>query len=113
MSDAVERLAPAQGDPPDRAAAAIRAHNDAVIAMVLAVRELGDDRLDEDNPTRAWLGDWETLVQAREEQADVVETGSPVAFDVPQTEDGFPITGRMSEAIASCGVPASLLASWP
>ena len=78
--------------------------------------ELIDDpvhRLDEDQPSRAWLADRETLVQARDAQADVVETGSSAPSEVPQTEDGYPIMTRMGEAMTSSQVPASLVASWP
>lgn len=113
MSAEVTALAPPPGESPARAAAAIRRQNAAVLAMVATVRDLGDDRLDRDHPSRAWLADWETLVQARAAQADIVETSSPAPFEVPQTEDGYPITTRMSESVTSCEVPASLVASWP
>lgn len=112
MAEAVTALAPPVGTSPSRSSAAIRAQNDAVLAMVATVRGLGN-RLDEDQPSRAWLADWETLVQARDTQADVVETGSSAPLEVPQTEDGYPITTRMGKAMTSCQVPASLVASWP
>jgi hypothetical protein len=86
----------------------IREQNAAVTAMVAQVRGLDRDLLADDQPTSAWLADWETLVQARERHAaDLAANGRP-HFVVP-TVDGEPLTNRMNSVGLTCEVPRLLI----
>ena len=72
------------------------------------VERVGPRALDQDVPTRTWLGDWAGLLQARQ---DFAATGFTGAFAVP-VEDGQPITRRMDAiGVDACRVPQSLLDS--
>jgi hypothetical protein len=78
------------------------AENEAVLAMVDRIRQVGSDVLDDDKPSEAWLADWERIVEAR-------TTG-----DTVPTADGQPITERMNDVargsgIDVCHVPPQLL----
>jgi hypothetical protein len=83
---------------------AIRARNDAVIAMVDAVRAVGEDRIEDDRPTAAWLDDWRMLVDARARYADDLAAGRGPEWAVPVVDER-PITERMIAVELDCAVP--------
>jgi hypothetical protein len=83
---------------------AIRARNDAVIAMIDAVRAVGEDRIEDDRPTAAWLDDWRTLVDARARYADDLAAGRDPEWAVPVVDER-PITERMIMVQLDCAVP--------
>ena len=68
------------------------AENEAVLAMVDKIRQLGSDLLEDDRPSEPWLTDWERLVEAR-------TTGDRVP-----TVDGQPITERMNDLARDSGI---------
>lgn len=75
--------------------------NAAIDELVASMEALGDDTLADDRPAVSWLEDRRSLEAARSSYADEV-TGRPAAtFAVPQTQDGYPITGRMTDASPS------------
>ena len=80
----------------------------AVERFVAQVRTVGDAALDDDEPAREWLGDWEALLQARQDFATAGFTGD---FAVP-VEGGQPITMRMDDiGVDACQVPTALSTS--
>jgi hypothetical protein len=86
-----------------RATERVAAENAAALRMIGLVRAVGDDKLNDDRPAKAWLGDWERLVAARR-----AGLGTP-------TTDGEPITRRMTDLAADsgirrCEVPSAFLA---
>ncbi|OZV79634.1 hypothetical protein CA850_16290 [Micromonospora echinospora] len=87
---------------------AVREQNAAVAAMVAQVRSLGSSRLDDDRPTAAWLADWETLVETRDQYANDLSAGRRPHFLVP-TVDGVPIIERMNDVDLVCEVPPQLV----
>ena len=83
-------------------AAAVAAGNAAIEGLISRVRALGTRTLEDDLPAQSWLRDWEALAASRSELGRRL-AGDPAAqLQVPQTEDGRPITGRMSWALESC-----------
>ena len=86
---------------------AIRARNDAVTAMIDAVREVGEERIADDEPTDLWLADWHALVNARARYADDLAAGRNPAWVVPVV-DGRPVTERVGEVGVECAVPAAV-----
>ncbi|CAL9664177.1 hypothetical protein SUDANB95_07120 [Actinosynnema sp. ALI-1.44] len=93
----------AVGDP----VAVIRARNDAVVAMVDAVRALGPDRIARDEPTAAWLADWRALVDARARYADDLAAGRAAVW-TPPLADGVPVGDRLASVGVDCAVPAEV-----
>lgn len=74
--------------------------------FVEQIRLVGDAALDDDQPARAWLKDWETLVQIRQDYAGAGFVGE---FIIP-IEDGQPITRRMTDiGVDACQVPQGLI----
>lgn len=82
----------------------IRDRNDAVIAMIDAVRAIGPDLIEEDRPTALWLADWQALVDARSRYADDLAAGRNPRWVVPDA-DGQPITERLVTVGLTCAVP--------
>jgi hypothetical protein len=78
----------------------------AVVERFLAqVREVGDAALDDDEPAREWLGDWEALLRARQQ---VAASGFTAAFEIPKDGE-LAITERMNDiGVSSCQVPTGL-----
>jgi hypothetical protein len=76
----------------------ILAGNSSIRQLVETVRAVGDDVLADDRPARAWLADWEDLAVARATFAARLAADPAASFEVPQTDDGYPITGRMADA---------------
>lgn len=91
----------------------ITAGNAAIDRLVEAMEGLGADTLDDDLPSRAWIEDWTTLAAAREELGAALDAGQDATFVVPQTEDGYPITMRVSDAATTTCATAVTLASSP
>lgn len=83
---------------------AILTRNDAVIAMIDAVREVGEERIADDHPTGLWLADWRALVDARARYADDLAAGRNPGWVVPVV-DGRPVTERVGEVGVDCAVP--------
>lgn len=74
--------------------------------FVEQIGAVGDAALDEDEPARAWLADWQTLITIRQDYAEAGFTGE---FAIP-VEDGQPITRRMNDiGVDACEVPPGLL----
>lgn len=74
---------------------AIRAGNQAIEDLVVSMNALGHERLAADRPALDWIVDWESLATERKAFADRLEAGSTSPFEVPMTDDGYPITKRM------------------
>lgn len=77
------------------------AENDAVLAMVASIRNVGESALRGDEPSLEWLDDWERLVAAR-----------AAGTAVPKN-DGLAITERMNDlavdsGLDQCQVPPEL-----
>lgn len=83
---------------------AIRDRNDAVIAMIDAVRAVGEDHVADDRPTELWLADWRALVDARSRYADDLAAGRDPRWVVP-VADGQPVTERLGTVGLDCAVP--------
>ena len=110
MAAAVRQVpVPPPGAPPAQVAAAIRSQNDAVRTLTKAVRALGNETLNGDDPAQAWLSDWDTLIVLRERYATDLLAGRTASFTLP-TIDGVPITQRMSDPGVACPVPPALTA---
>lgn len=88
---------------------AINAQNDAIITLVEAVRAVGTQRLDADQPANRWLDDWGRLVTARDAYARSLVAGKPVPMDLPVL-DGTPLVDRLNKVGLNCRVPRILLA---
>ncbi|XVV03762.1 hypothetical protein ACQPW3_41755 [Actinosynnema sp. CA-248983] len=87
--------------------AVIRARNDAVVAMVEAVRALGPDLIAGDEPTAAWLVDWHSLVDARARYADDLAAGRAPVW-TPPVAGGAPVVDRLASVGVDCAVPAEV-----
>ncbi|MEI8410411.1 MULTISPECIES: hypothetical protein [unclassified Kribbella] len=77
--------------------AAIRRQNEAIWDFVDAVHKVGDQRLDGDLPSRAWLTDWKSILSLRERASVDLAAGGEASYAVPLV-DGSPITRRMNDA---------------
>ncbi|WP_147252532.1 hypothetical protein [Micromonospora endolithica] len=108
MRTAVAAKAAPPGAPVDTRVRSIRERNAALTAMVARVRDLDPALLSEDRPTRAWLADWEHLVEVRERYAADLAAGRGAHFVVP-TADGEPLAVRMNSVGLICEVPAQLV----
>ncbi|MFC0533094.1 hypothetical protein [Phytohabitans kaempferiae] len=108
MQAAVAARAAPPNAPIDAKVRSIGDQNAAVRTMVAQVRGLGDERLEDDLPSAAWLVDWETLVEVREQYAQDLSAGREPRFAVPMV-DGVPITDRMNDVGLDCQVPPLLL----
>ena len=74
---------------------------------------LDPDLLRSDQPTLAWVADWQRFIDAREEISLELNAGrSP---DVPPLNDrnGDPIFDRMEFAVDDCPIPDTLLNPYP
>jgi hypothetical protein len=107
MTQAVRRAAAPPAGTNAANARAIQLQNDAVAAMIRAVRLLGPDRLDNDYPTSRWLTDWQTLIDERARYARDLAGNRPTTFVIP-TVEGRPITERMNDVGITCAVPVEL-----
>lgn len=104
----VHAMQPSGPQDPVERAELVRSENRSVVAFVSAVRALGHDTLEDDEPAEAWLADWERLVAAREAFARHPDASDATAPAIP-TDDGKPITRRMNRVGLRCSVPKELL----
>ncbi|MCK9902225.1 hypothetical protein CC117_24760 [Parafrankia colletiae] len=115
MKRSLAGLAPPPSGAPTDVAASMAAQDAAVAAMIARDRAIGPETLDSDPPALDWLADWEALLRARGDTEHALLAGPAgpggrsVAIIVPQTEDGYPITARMADALPACAVPSVLL----
>lgn len=106
MTTAVKSAAISTDAPTEDRVASLRRQDQAVEAMIAAVRDVGPDRIANDLPTEAWLADWQRLVDAREDYAAVLSAGKQKSWTLP-TANGAPITTRMN-TVDMCTVPVEL-----
>ena len=71
--------------------------NAAILQLVSTMEDLGASKLDDDPPATEWIKDWRRLTEARAEFATILSDGKPHPFSIPQTDDGYPITIRMTD----------------
>lgn len=112
MRRSLAGLAPPRSGAPTEVAASMAAQDAAVAAMIARDRAIGPETLAGDPPALDWLADWEALLRARGDTERALLAGSagrPVSIIVPWAEDGYPITGRMADALPACAVPGVLL----
>jgi hypothetical protein len=67
------------------------------VQLVSRLEGLGASKLDDDPPATEWIKDWRRLTDARTEFATILSDGKPHAFSIPETDDGYPITIRMTD----------------
>ncbi|SES47982.1 hypothetical protein SAMN05216199_0015 [Pedococcus cremeus] len=113
MRQTVHRLMPPSDATVQQRVKAIRAQNDAVELMLQQIRRVGLERVNNDLPMPAWLGDWESLVNAREAYAAALakRASRPLSLKVPLDEEGQSIVSRMNDVGLDCSVPAELLSN--
>lgn len=95
---ACARLAQALTRPADDTRQQVQAGNRAIDDLIEDVRTLGNTALQDDFPAADWLGDWASLRNARADLARRLATDPAAKIAIPHTEDGFPVTGRMTYA---------------
>ena len=71
--------------------------NIAISGLVAAMNELDSEKLHDDLPAIDWIADWQRLVVARSEFRTLLVDTPTSRFVVPLTNDGYPISGRMSD----------------
>ena len=71
--------------------------NAAILQLVSTMDALGASKLKDDPPATEWIVDWRRLMQARTDFATTLSDGKPNPFSIPQTDDGYPITVRMTD----------------
>lgn len=112
MTDTVDGLI-VTGSPKQQAAIIMK-QNKAVERFVAAIREIDQDVLVADEPTIAWLADWDQLINLRSVFAAEVERGKQPELKLPTDSFGDPINERMDYASEpECVVPESLLDPYP
>ena len=70
--------------------------NAAILQLVSTMEALGASTLEDDPPATEWIEDWRRLARARTEFAKTLSDGNAHSFSIPQTDDGYPITNRMT-----------------
>ncbi len=98
---------------PRQVAKAIIEQDVAVQEMINAIGDIAPKLLDSDRPTRAWLGDWQRFVDARESIADGLNHGRFPDYPKLRTADGTRIFVRMEFAADDCPIPDTLLNPYP
>jgi len=112
MTDTVEDLI-LTGTPRQQAAIIVK-QNEAVERFVAAVREVDADVLAADEPTMAWLADWDQIISLRSVFAAELERGKHPVLKLPTDSVGDPINERMDWASGpECVVPDALLETDP
>lgn len=71
-------------------------------------QQVGEDQLHDDQPSLAWLHDWESLAHRAAAAAESLDAGPPADLGVPLV-DGQPITDRMNRVGLTCQVPPALI----
>lgn len=108
MRTTVHQLAPPPEAQVAQRLAAVEAQNSAVAEMLARIRALGSERVAGDAPLTSWLGDWESLLRARQAYAASLRSGRPLPYRVPRDDAGEPITTRMNDVGLDCTVPREL-----
>jgi len=86
----------------------------AIDALAAAVGALPPDLVGNDNPTRSWVADWQTLGSRVTDYSAALDDGAPGELDTPLTQDGYTVVTRMDLAAPlGCEVPAVLVALDP
>ncbi|MGA8988261.1 hypothetical protein, partial [Aeromicrobium sp.] len=101
---------------PSEQLGAIRKQNRAVSRMVAMIEQGHGQAISKDRPTRLWLDDWRTIVDARNTFVQELVDDSGATFDVPLDPEGVPIDVRMQKVWlgdSSCSVPSALLNPYP
>lgn len=114
MTSTVEST-PVDGSPKEQAAA-LADQDQSVEQMVQAIRLVDPDVRAADKPTDQWLADWDRLVEAREQYAELVARGFQPQLRIPHDADGAPISERMNDVWltnSKCSVPDDLLNPFP
>jgi hypothetical protein len=109
MRDSAAAAAVATTAPVPRRVGAINAQNDAVVELISTMNQLGDARLESDQPAAQWLEDWQRLVTARDAYARSLAAGKPRPMALP-TIDGKGLVTRLNNVGLNCRVPLVLLA---
>jgi hypothetical protein len=71
--------------------------NAAILQLVSTMEALGASTLKDDPPATEWIEDWRRLTKARTEFATILSDGKAHPFPIPLTDDGYPITIRMTD----------------
>jgi hypothetical protein len=109
MRDSAAAAAVPTTAPVPRRVGAINAQNDAVTELITAMKTLGDERLEADQPAAQWVEDWQRLVTARDAYARSLASGKPKPMTLP-TIDGKTLVQRLNNVGLNCRVPQVLLA---
>lgn len=87
--------------------------NAAIDELVRGLEKLDASTLADDDPALEWVADWKRLAVARDAYADRLVENRTAQFQIPQTDDGFPITQRMIDVSPPECEQAVTLASQP
>ena len=109
MRDSAAGAAVATTAPIAQRVGAINAQNDSVVRLITTMNQLGEDRLESDQPAARWLEDWQRLVSARDGYARSLAAGTPRPMALP-TIDGEGLVARLNDVGLNCRVPLVLLA---
>ena len=71
--------------------------NVAIGRLVAEMNTIDSDTLRDDPPAIDWIADWQRLAVARTDFRSILASAANPQFAVPLTEDGYPITGRMTD----------------
>lgn len=111
MTQSVTDLTP-RGNP-RQVAQAIVAQDMAVQDMLDAVKSLDPDLLRSDQPTLAWIADWQRFIDAREELSLELNAGRRPGLAPLNDSKGNSIFERMEYAVQDCPIPDTLLDPYP
>jgi hypothetical protein len=114
MTDSIESM-PVEGTPKEQAAIVID-QDRAVERMLRAIRQVDARTREADKPTDMWLDDWDRLVEAREQFADLVARGKRPVLHIPRDADGNFVDERMNDVwltTTECTVPDDLVNPYP
>jgi hypothetical protein len=109
MRDSAAAAAFATTAPLAQRVGAINAQNDSVVQLITTMNQLGEERLQSDQPAAQWLEDWQRLVSARDAYARALASGKPTPMTLP-TIDGEGLVARLNNVGLNCRVPLALLA---
>ena len=102
------------GGSPHQVAGVIVQENAAVQTMLDAIGGLDSDLLRSDEPTEAWIADWETFLGVRAHLAHDLDRGNTPDLHAPTSADGESILPRMESASdGACPIPDRLLNPYP
>jgi hypothetical protein len=79
----------------------ITAGNAAIRRLIARMEAAGTQRLQDDSPAVDWVADWQRLHDARADFAGRLTNTGVGVFAIPQTDDGFPISQRLTDVAPS------------